>query len=129
MIVLDANVIIGFLDANDPHHSRTLRILEDSIAEGYGASVLTVAEALIQPTKHGLHDAASTALNEIGLVVLPLNSEDALALARVRAQYQVRMPAAVALHAALATKSRLATFDTGLAAAAHKAGISTVGIQ
>jgi predicted nucleic acid-binding protein len=54
---------------------------------------------------------------------------DALALARVRAQYQVRMPDAVALHAALVTRSRLATFDTGLAAAAHRAGISTVGIE
>jgi hypothetical protein len=39
------------------------------------------------------------------------------------------MPDAVALHAALVTRSRLATFDTGLAVAAHKAGISTVGIE
>ena len=57
---------------------------------------------------------------------MELSSTDALALARIRAQYQVRMPDAVALHAALTTGSSLATFDASLATAAKEAGVATV---
>ena len=129
MIVLDANVIIGFLDASDVHHSHAVRVLEDALAEGYAASVLTVAEALIHPTRLGLQDSASVALKEIGLTILPLSSEDAPSLARVRAQYGVRMPDAIVLHAALTTGAKLATFDGDLAAAAREAGIIAIGFQ
>lgn len=126
MIVVDANVLIGFLDASDAHHAAAVRILEDAVEEGYAASVLTVAEALVHPAKHGVDDRASSALEAIGLTILPLGSDDAATLARVRAQYGVRMPDAVALHAALTTKSRLATFDGGLASAARAAGVVVV---
>lgn len=123
MIVLDANVLIGILDANDRHHTPALRILEEFLSEGYGASVLTVAETLVHPTMNGSQDRAISALNEIGLTVLPLDAGDVLALARVRADYRVRMPDAAVLHAAMVTGSSLATFDAALISAAHDAGV------
>lgn len=126
MIVLDANVLIGFLDERDAHHSSARLVLEEFADEGYAASVLTVAEALVHPAANGLQDRATTALSSIGLAILPLGSDDVSSLARIRAQYRVRMPDAVALYAALTTRSRLATFDAGLADAARKAGVRVI---
>lgn len=126
MIVLDANVLIAFLDARDAHHSLARLVLEEYASEGYAASALTVAEALVHPAKQGLQDRGSAALSDIGLKILPLSGEDATSLARVRARYRVRMPDAVALHAALTIRSPIATFDAGLAAAAREAGVTVV---
>jgi predicted nucleic acid-binding protein len=127
LIILDANILIGFLDAHDVHHADAIRLLEESIHEEYAASVLTVAEVLVHPSKKRVDDAALRALHDIGVIILPLRSEDASALARVRAKYHVRMPDAVALHAALATNSMLATFDQRLATVARNAGLITLG--
>lgn len=123
MIILDANVLIGFLDANDPHHVASLDLLERHFAEGFGSSVLTVAEALVHPTRAGSQDAAHSALQKIGVRLLAASAGDALDLAQVRVAYRLRMPDAVALHTALSTESQLATFDGALAAAAKRAGV------
>ena len=123
VIVLDANVLIGFLDSTDSHHAAAMDLLERRFADGFGANVLTVAEALVHPTRIERHDAAMASLARIGVQVLPLNISDAAALARVRNTYRVRMPDAVALHTALVTGSELATFDSVLSAAAVRAGV------
>jgi predicted nucleic acid-binding protein len=123
VIVLDANVLIAFLDATDSHHSATVQLLERRYADGFGASVLTVAEALVHPTRVDRQAAAIASLERIGVQTIPLLAADALALARVRNSYRVRMPDAVALHTALVTGSELATFDDALAAAAESAGV------
>jgi predicted nucleic acid-binding protein len=123
MIVLDANVLIGFLDATDLHHGACLDLLERRFADGYGASVLTVAEALVHPTRVNRQDAAMASLARIGVQVIPLDASDAAELARVRNAYRTRMPDAVALHTALSTGSELATFDDALIAAAERAGV------
>lgn len=123
MIVLDANVLIGFLDSSDAHHEAALDLLERWVVEGFGSSVLTVAEALVHPTRVKRQDAAMSALNRIGVRIIPLHPADAADVARVRHTYRVRMPDAVALHAAITTGSALATFDESVVAAAGKAGI------
>jgi predicted nucleic acid-binding protein len=123
VIVLDANVVIGFLDANDPHHAASLDLLERHFVDGFGCNVLTVAEALVHPTRADRQDAALASLNRIGVQVIPLDASDAIALADVRATYRLRMPDAVALLTAMQFGSELATFDAGLAAAAERAGV------
>lgn len=123
MIVLDANVLIGFLDATDPHHTASTEILERRFVDGFASSVLTVAEALVHPTRVERQDAAMTALLSIGVKVIPLGASDATELARVRNSYRLRMPDAVALHTAIRTGSELATFDEALIAAAGQAGV------
>lgn len=123
MIVLDANVLIGFLDATDSHHAAVVSLLERRFADGFAASVLTVAEVLVHPTRVERQDAAMASLAKIGVQVIPLEASDAAALARVRNTYRVRMPDAVALHAAMSTGAELATFDIALTAAAQKAGV------
>jgi len=57
---------------------------------------------------------------------VPVAEADVMGLARIRSQYRVRMPDAVALHLAIATTSELATFDDALAGAARLAGVVVV---
>lgn len=125
MIVLDATVLIGFLDATDLHHAVALNLLERRLADGFAASVLTVAEALVHPTRVDRQDAALASLVKIGVQIIPIETSDAAALARVRNSYRVRMPDAVALHAPLSTGAELATFDEALTTAAETAGVRT----
>jgi predicted nucleic acid-binding protein len=124
VIVLDANVLIAFLDSSDPHHAVSTELLERHFVDGFASSVLTVAEALVHPTQVDRQDAAMTALLSIGVRVIPLEATDATELARVRNSYRLRMPDAVALHTAIRTGSELATFDDALVAAARRAGVS-----
>ena len=123
VIILDANVLIGFLDATDPHHDASLDLLERHFVDGFGSNVLTVAEALVHPTRVGRQDAAAASLAKIGVQVIGLGTAEASSLAGVRTAQRVRMPAAVALHTAIQTGSALATFDASLAAAAERAGV------
>lgn len=124
MIVLDANVLIAFLDADDAHHDDAVSLFEHRFLDGFCASVLTVAESLVHPTRVGRQDAALKALVTVGIDVLALEPSHAAELARVRTEYRLRMPDAATLHAAISTGSELATFDDALAAAASKAGVT-----
>jgi predicted nucleic acid-binding protein len=126
MIVLEANVLIGFLDSNDAHHEASLSLLERHFVEGFAASVLTVAEALVYPSRAERDVAALDSLVRIGVQVIALEPSDAAALARVRSTYRVRMPDAVALHTALRTGSSLASFNHALSTAAESAGVTIV---
>lgn len=123
VIVLDANVLIGFLDATDSHHAAAVDLLERRFVDGFAASVLTVAEALVHPTRVDRQDAAMSSLARIGVQVIPLDASAAAALARMRNTYRVRMPDAVALYTAFSTGAELATFDEDLSAAAEHARI------
>ena len=123
VIILDANVLIGFLDATDPHHAASVDLLERRFVDGFGSSVLTVSEALVHPTRVGRQDAAMAALLRIGLQVIALSASDAAVLAQVRNEYRLRMPDAVALHTALSTSSELASFDEALIDAADRAEV------
>lgn len=123
MIVLDANVLIAFLDRDDAHHEAALDLLERRLVDGLAASVLTVAEALVYPARAGREASAMESLSAIGVQALPVTASSAEALARVRSKQRMRMPDAVALHAAVSTSSELATFDDALAAAAENAGV------
>ncbi len=124
MIILDVNVLIGFLDGDDPHHAASVDLLERHFVDGFGSSVLTVAEALVHPARAGRQDAVMAALDSIGVRVIALEPADAVSLARVRSTYRLRMPDAVALHTAMTTGSRLASFDATLIAVAGRAGIA-----
>jgi predicted nucleic acid-binding protein len=123
VIILDANVLIGFLDATDPHHDGSLDLLERHFVDGFGSNVLTVAEALVHPTRVERQDAAMASLVRIGVQVIGLDTSEAALLAGVRNAYRLRMPDAVALHTAIQTGSELATFDASLASAAGRAGV------
>jgi hypothetical protein len=70
VIILHANVLIGFLDVTDPRHDASLDLLERHFVDGFGRNVLTVAEALVHPTRVGRQDAAAASLATIGVQVV-----------------------------------------------------------
>jgi predicted nucleic acid-binding protein len=124
VIILDANVLIGFLDSTDPHHAACVELLERRFTDGFAASALTVAEAVVHPARVGRDDAAVAALAAIGLQIISVTAADVSGLARVRNVYRLRMPDAVALYTALVSHAELATFDASLSAAAAAAGVA-----
>ena len=67
MIVLDANVVIAFLDDRDAHHRFAVDLLESNSFDEFACSVITLAEALVHPTAAGVQDAALAAVTRIGV--------------------------------------------------------------
>jgi predicted nucleic acid-binding protein len=128
MIVCDANVLIGFLDRSDSHHESVVTLLEKEFVRGLGASVLTLAEALVHPAQRGLDIKSEMTLKRIGMKFFPIEEGDATALARVRGTYRVRMPDAVVMWTAMTLGAQLATTDETLARVATEAGLEVVEV-
>lgn len=124
MIILDANVLIGYLDSADEHHEASKTLVANRLFDGFASSVLTVAEALVQPSQANQEDATLAAIHALGVEILPIGAFDASSLARIRGVYRLRMPDAVALYAAMKTRSELASFDINLNRAARRAGVT-----
>jgi predicted nucleic acid-binding protein len=129
VIVLDANVVIAFLDDRDAHHRFAVDLLESNSFDEFACPVLTLAEALVHPTAAGVQDAALAAVTRIGVKILPPSATDAAAIARVRSTYGIRMPDAVVLHAAIGYSASVMTLDEGLAAAAARAGVARAVVE
>ncbi|MBD8101331.1 PIN domain-containing protein [Plantibacter sp. CFBP 8775] len=121
MIVLDAGVLIGFLDGSDAHHGAAVALLEEH-PTGYLVHPLTAAEILVGPAKRNLEDQVWHDLRGIGVEVAELGSDEPLALARLRAQWGLKMPDTCVLATAEKYDVSLATFDRQLAGIASRAG-------
>lgn len=122
-VVLDAGVLIAQLDHDDALHQRAVRLLEGLGRARLLASVLTVAECLVHPAKRGAAPRIERALTSLGLERVALESDDAAALAAVRADTGLRMPDAAVVHAAEKLRAELATSDRALARAARDRGL------
>lgn len=125
-IVLDASVLIGHLDNNDPHHARAVRLLEASDGQVLGASTITLAETLVAPARAGRFADAQSALSRLGVRELALDDEAASRLARLRADLGVKLPDCCVLLAAQEHSGAVASFDAGVIKAARKLGLRTV---
>ncbi|MBF4575280.1 type II toxin-antitoxin system VapC family toxin [Frondihabitans sp. VKM Ac-2883] len=127
MIVLDANLLIGYLDADDTHHDQALDLLQASVGRSLSTSTLTLAEALVYPTRQGTEIASFESIVRMGVELVPLEAPDALDIARVRSASRLRMPDAVILNLALSRSAALATFDASLASEARTRGLEVIG--
>lgn len=125
MIVLDASVLIGFLDSRDGHHEAACSLLEDSGIESLGVSVLTLAEALVTPARSGRSRVVVDVLEGLGVVELSIS--DPVRLAEIRARTGLKMPDCCVLVAAEDHQASVATFDDALANAASTLGLRTAG--
>ncbi len=126
MIVLDASALIAQLDSTDAHHQRARELLLDSSEQQLGASVITLAEALVSPAQAGRLDEAHNALHELAVKPIDLGADSAPSLALLRAETGLRMPDCCVLHAAAKTGAEtIATFDERLALAASARGLKT----
>jgi predicted nucleic acid-binding protein len=126
MIVLDASVLIGHLDGNDPHHQRARGLLEQSGASALGASSISLAETLVAPARAGRLDVARDALDRIGIAELELRADAPAQLAQLRADTGRKLPDCCVLLAARDYEGAVASFDKDLIRAARALGLEVV---
>ncbi len=112
MIVVDASVLIAFLDLNDAHHSAAVEILEDA-SPPLLVHPITAAEVLVAAVRNYVADAVWADLMAIGVEIddTPI---DPLLLARVRVKTGCKMPDSCVLASAATRNTAVATFDAQL---------------
>lgn len=119
MIVLDAGVLIAYLDGGDNHHGPAETLLAGAIDDELGANPLTLAEVLVVPARNGRLDPTRAALHDLEVNELLFPPDTAARLARLRADTGLKMPDCCVLLAAEDADATVATFDDGLARAAR----------
>lgn len=123
MIVLDADVLIAHLNADDVHHARATELLLQLRSDSFAASTLTLAEVLVGPARAGRLARQEARLAQLEITSVPLESEASAPLATIRAETGLKLPDCCVLHAAEASGGELATFDARLAKAARQRGV------
>ena len=112
MIVVDASVLIAFLDPNAAHHSAAVEILEDA-APPLFVHPITAAEILVAAVRNDVADAVWADLMAIG-VEIDDTLIDPLLLATLRVETGCKMPDCCVLASAATRNTAVATFDAQL---------------
>lgn len=124
MIVLDAGVLVAYLEGEHGHHEAAEALLAREIDDDFGADPLTLAEVLVVPARDDRLEEVRLTLRE--LEEIPFPGDTAVELARLRSETGLKMPDCCILLAAEHVGARLASFDDGLRKAAAKRGLQTV---
>jgi predicted nucleic acid-binding protein len=116
-LILDASVLIGLLDREDPHHTRAVDEVE--AADRAERELLTPAsaysEALVAFARADRIADAREAISAIGIMVAPLSARIAERAAILRAtQPSLRLPDAIVLATAHDLAGVLLTYDEKL---------------
>jgi predicted nucleic acid-binding protein len=127
-LLLDADVLIGALDRNDPHHGR-VRALFSRWRERQDAcavSVVNLTEVLIAPSADASKLAtAREAIVALGVTVHQPNEAIGVQAARLRQRHPISLPDAYCLATAKHTGSTLCSFDQKILKAAKREGIKS----
>lgn len=106
LTVIDAGVVIGFLDHNDAHHLTAEQALRD-IVDRNDQIVLAAsafAEALVAPSRSGT-DAVATVrelIDRVPIHVSPLDDKTAIVAAELRARHRtIKLPDALVVATAI----------------------------
>lgn len=126
VIVLDASVLIAYLDGDDTHHARADALLAREIDDDFAANSLTLAEVLVVPVRENRLDSVRAALADLELQELAFPADSAVKLADLRANTNLKMPDCCVLLAAEGANARLASFDDRLADAAAARNLAVV---
>lgn len=119
LTVIDAGVLIGYLEGNDTHHDAAFGALADAVERNdrivLPASAL--AEAMVGPHRRGQEavGAVEEVVRRVPLRVAPLDAAMAAAAAALRATHRgLKLPDAfVIAAAAILDADRLVTTDSG----------------
>ena len=125
MIVLDASVLIAHLDPRDALHEAADERLLDASDQPFGASTITLAEALVAPLRAGALATTRAALRSLGVEELLLPAGAAERLAALRADTGLKLPDCCVLLAAEEANGGVLTCDERLARAAADRGLGT----
>ena len=112
MIVVDASVLIAFLDASDAHHPAAVERLENAVPPLI-VHLIAAAEVLVAPARQGIADQVWSDLVAIGVQIddTPINP---LQLAKLRVETGCKIPDCCVIAAAAARRATVATFDERL---------------
>jgi predicted nucleic acid-binding protein len=115
--VLDADIVIAFLDPGDAQHARAVAELRALLAAGdellIGATVY--AETIVRPLQQGTDATVDAFLDTARVEVVPVDRAIARRAARLRAEHSsLRLPDAMSLATAMATDATLLTLDKKL---------------
>ncbi|MGI8793202.1 MAG: type II toxin-antitoxin system VapC family toxin [Acidimicrobiales bacterium] len=102
LIHLDAGILIGFLDADDAHHSAARTAIAEAIDRGDRLAMASsaLAECLVAPARRG--EEAIALVHELRqrlpIEIVPLDVDVATTAARLRAQHRsLRLPDALVI--------------------------------
>lgn len=126
MIVLDASVLIAFLDGDDHFHRRAHTLLVDQIDEDLAVNSLTLAEVLVAPARQNQLETVRNALTDLEVHELSFPADSAVKLALLRATTRLKMPDCCVLLAAEEEQAHLATFDDRLFQAATARNLTAI---
>ena len=100
LIVVDASVVIAFLDADDAHHGGAVEMLTANRNDTAVLPASAYAEVLVGPLKHGraAGQIVDQALRDLAVDVVPVTREIAGRAAQLRASRTgLRLPDALVL--------------------------------
>ena len=125
-VVLDADVVIGALDASDAHHPMaTERFLAwDAASIARLLSPVTLTEVLVGPaTEPAVLRSARRAIAALGIAVHAPNEAIAVEAARLRGRHPISLPDAYVLATARQLGSQPVSFDRNVQRAAEAEGL------
>jgi len=124
LIVLDASVVIGFLDAADEHHEAAVAALAASASDDLVLPATAYAEILVAPARKGSAavDRVEEALSALTVRLEPVTPAIARSAATLRARHRsLRLPDALVLATADALGAeRVLTADRAWARMSRK---------
>jgi predicted nucleic acid-binding protein len=114
LTALDASVLIGLLDPDDPHHEAARAALDAHADDDLRIPAHTLAEALVHPVRAGKEREARGLIAGLEIAVDPVDEAVAVAAAKLRARHgsRLRMPDALVLaYADVRKAKRVLTAD------------------
>lgn len=125
MTVLDANVVIGFLDRTNANHEQAVELLRECEGEPLGMHAVTIAEVLAGPAQLSRTAAQQVwaHIHDLGVTQLEAVASP-LEVAVMRATTGLPIPDCLVILSAgtPAAGNAILTFDTRLAAKARDLG-------
>ncbi len=129
-IVLDADVLIGALDGNDPHHTqaRTLFCGWERQEPTRLISVVNLTEVLVAPAADRRRlRAAREALAALDVAIHQPSEAIGVEAARLRNAHPISLPNAYCLATARSTEATVASFDEKVLRAAERERLALAG--
>jgi predicted nucleic acid-binding protein len=129
-IVLDADIVIGALDGNDPHHARARTLFRGWQRQEASRliSVVNLTEVLVAPANDRQRLlAAREAIAALGITVHQPGEAVGVDAARLRAAHPISLPDAYCLATARSTNAAVASFDEKVLRAAEHERIALTG--
>lgn len=121
--VLDASALIALFNSKDSHHAWAIKAMNDTLDLDLKMPALTYSEALAIPFEKNFQNEFLAGISGLNLELINIESNEALEMAKLRAETKLRIPDVVVLHAAIKLSATLVTADTKLAKTALSQGI------